>query len=207
MGARIPASVVRWGAGIVVILGLHLRLHQRWVDVGREYNLPAVFNAALFALAGWAALRNACRVGVAGAPWEWRVVGSAMVFAAIDEVVGIHEGITRVARWWTGVPTLKNIWMIPYVLALGSGFWILRPWWRRLRAQAPASADTVVFGLGCWVASFVFELGVQVYAVPVGLHDLFSCVEEALEMLGALMWYWAFLEARRTTDASGGRQP
>lgn len=181
--------------GIVVLLGVHSVSHRRWVDMDGEYNLPAMFSALLFALAGAAAARSARRVNRPwSAAWPWWLLACAMGFAAVDEVVGIHEYLTVLARRATGLDYLRNAWMMVYVPILGVGTYVLRPWWHALRRDHPVSAMGFALGLACWFVAYVVELAQRLWGlVPPESLRMAVGAEESFEMLGAWLWLYAGL--------------
>ncbi|GEM_PF-5077493 len=121
------------------------------------------------------------------------MVGAAMIFASVDEIVSLHEGITKCARDAAGGAEFHNVWMLVYIPIVVIGGKICMPWWRKLHRDNHQSALYFLLGLGMWFLSFLIELSVQWKWLPAVNTTPAILFEETLEMTGALLWFRACL--------------
>ena len=107
------------GFGLLDILGGHDRVFglARIFDVRREGNLPTFFSALTLLAAGIVAAAIAATYrrlrSLHAATWSW--ITAALVFAAVDEAVQVHELLSPPLRRTLGAGgPLYFAWVVPY---------------------------------------------------------------------------------------------
>lgn len=171
----------------------------RLFNLDREYNLPSLFSTGL--LGGCALLLRAIgqRAAALGDRWapSWRLLGGIFTFLALDEWFSIHEILILpdLAKW-AGLPGfLKQIWVIPAVIAVGWGAWRFWPFWRQLPPKLRGRSLLA----GCLYVSgaLLMEMVGGAYSADQGQQNLtyalLTVVEEVAEMLGTTLFLWALL--------------
>ena len=174
----------------------------RLFDLDGEYNIPSLFEALLFGFAGLAALANCRRRSTYF--WQWLFIGTALIFAGLDEFFCFHERVTSLASQAQHGAKLHNVWMLGYVPVLYGAIIFLKGMWREIKAVQARSAWLMVLALFCWFCSFPPELLVQWGILPERFWRFEIGFEELLEMSGSILLFYAFLSVPRSLSH---RQP
>lgn len=210
-GALIIALII-CDAGLVAVYALDIALRQpSWTvhllfDLDGEATIPAWFSSAQLLVAAWLFALAAGKTDYPEIPGLFlALVAVGFCFLSMDEIVGIHEGITRSFRDIDALPRFRGghgIW-IPFYLGAGALFAMLTaPYWIRLwRVER---RGTLLFGVG--VALFLAgAVGVEAssYEELRGLVNrsgyLWSvAIEEFLELAGASCICAAALKMNQT---------
>jgi hypothetical protein len=182
--ALIPSPMRRSAAVLlgvqVALTGLYaLNAHDvrgtRQFDMDGELNVPTWWSAALFILAGLAALGLArCNriTGRAVAPWT--LVGIGLLGLSLEEVAAIHEDVGTALG---GGSDEVSVWPLAYAPVVVAGTWLLL---RAIRELPRPLALIGVSGLACFVAVLGVELSALVSESAVSI-----AIEENLELLGS----------------------
>jgi hypothetical protein len=210
-----PASVA-WVLGsiaLVLVLAsvtgqliLYLTAHDHVLglpplfDVDRENSLPAAYSVFLLLFAAqllaFIALLERRRRGLR---WYWAMLAAGFLYMAFDEMVALHERLTRPVRELIGGDEFGIFyfaWVVPALLlvpVLGLIFlrFLLRLPPRTRRFMALAGSIFVGGALG-------IELIGGLYAETHGMknlgYKLLTTVEESLEMAGVIVFIWTLLD-------------
>ena len=171
---------------------------RRMFDLDGEQNVPAMYSSALLFLAGVLLLIMASCHRHCGEQdaWMWFALGGIFGYLAVDELVGLHERLSRVLRFVIpGRGLLRFTWVvaaIPGVALLGIVYrravWALpeRTRWQFILAGAVFIGGAVgIEMLGGWC----LESSGRGFAY----HALVA-VEESMEMLGVIIFIRALVE-------------
>ena len=164
-------------------------------DLDAEYNIPTYYESALFLLAACAAFKNRGRRSSPNFGY-WVFIGCALLYAAIDEVAGIHEAITGLTSQMLHGAQLHNIWMLIYIPVMYFGVRALKGLWFDLKRTKPVCAWLMVAALLAWSLTFPAELLVQWQVISDRYWHWEIAIEEFLEMNGSILLYAAFTLAR-----------
>jgi hypothetical protein len=206
-------QVVRYGLGIQNRVVNRL---EKWFFVDLEAGVPAWFSAVLLFLIGERLWRIGTAARADGDRWHrhWLWLGATFVYLSLDEVIQIHElgalltsvldmgGAFAIAAWVVlAIPLLLvfGVLFVPFFLAL--------PMWTRWAFVVSALVylgGAIGFEmLGALVADRVGVINTvtttvdgvttssQFLTVPSVTYAIIAGVEEALEMMGAVMFLGA----------------
>jgi len=162
--------------------------HLSIFDLDEEENFGTWFSSGILffsALLLWIRARDARQASEPGA-MGWTVLALGFVFLSVDEVVALHELMNSVLddTPWTAVA-------IPLVLALGAYFvpFLLRL--ERRTAILFAVAGMIYVGGAVGVEHFT-DADVN------SLHyNMWTALEEGMEMFGVILFIFALLEVQR----------
>jgi len=177
------------GLGVAVLAGVDAPA----LDLDEEKTVPAAFSALLLLATGVVGAeagrlaRQRDRAGLF-------ILAAMVVFLAVDEAFVIHERLERLThvQW--------HVLYLPVAAAVGVGWWLTLLLARRERA----GTWLLLGGAACWLASQVlehFSLGGDAsvsYAEYLQRsmetdYRIMIVAEEALEMVGSLLFLLAFL--------------
>lgn len=188
----------------VGLTGSYGELLYSYIDVTRESNVPAFWNAALLLLVSAAAVLVAYLTPGPAVGW-WIAAALAFVMS-LDETVQLHERLIGLGRWvqdavGTSIPTFG--WLIPGVLIAIAGattLWI----WSARRPPATRRAlrvAVVVYGSGAIVVEAVGGAVYRSWGAGAGYRAI-TGLEELLEMSGAALAVVAVLAMMRVRHSS-----
>jgi hypothetical protein len=196
-------------------------------NLDKEYNFPSYFSSMQLFLIGLVLmLLGPLTVGREQVPTWFLVLGGlGFVFLSADEMLGLHERLTRNLATLSWTPRFRDdhgIWIFVYFALLPV---ILLVVWRPLRALWRVRRSAILLGLvgvGVMVAGAVIvEIPSYIFALreTTGwIYPLQVAVEEFLEMVGATLILLSALRicldgamARSamavTAKAGGGHRP
>jgi len=195
LGRRVTPAGLAWTAGAgIALLGALGILHTAGaidapvLDLDDEYNVPAVYSAALLgAAAVLAVLYGAVRLDDGPRMRAGATLGAALLFLSADEFGQIHERLEDA----TGVDFM--VLYAPVVAVCGVAWlFVLRRLWPRVAPRL-----LFIGGAAAWVIAQLLEdlqwhddIGDGVHAEG---YDVMMVFEELLEMAGSLMFCLALL--------------
>lgn len=187
--------------------GSYGELIYNYVDVTREANVPAFWNAALLLLVAAAAVLVAYLSP--GRTIGWWVAAALAFLMSLDETVQIHEHLRGLGNWIQaalGISFPTFTWLIPGILIAAGGAATLWVW--SARQPTPTRRGlrlaVVLYGLGVVV---VEAIGGVVYR-RLGLGGEYRAVaglEELLEMTACVIALVAVLAMVVITHVDGSR--
>ncbi len=162
-----------------------------WIDT--ENNLPTLYQSLALGFAA-ALMFVLARVSPRLLPADrtrWRVLASAFVFLALDEILRIHETVGDTSSFHFGAAGLAIY--VPVVVLLGL-YWIplLRRLDGRLRWMLLAAAVLYVGGAGIIESVSQWHAGIAGKATP--LYVALATMEETLEMAGIAVLVYGLLD-------------
>ena len=178
----------------------HLPFQEDFVKkfaLNKEQNFPTLYSSlALFFSAVLLFIISHLKVKVKDRhAFQWRVLAGIFIFMALDEIIGLHELLSKPFHRLGFNGVLHNAWLVPgFVILLVfcisfARFFFHFP--RRMRNLLLLAALLFVGG------AFVMELIDGYYAFLHGKDNigyaLLSTIEECLEMLGVLVFIYALL--------------
>ena len=211
---RSPGKISRWlcvfvaffvlaGIGMELILAYHVEFFgcyklTHWFSLGAERSFPAWFSSGLLLLAGMLLGLIAVQKRRGGHPFalRWALLSVVFVALSLDEAVGLHENLCRVASGGRAKGFLAFWWVVPAgMLLVPFGLLYVRflmrlP--RRTLVLFLLSAGLYVGGaMGLEMVSAKF------YSVS-GQRDTFGylsamILEESMEMFGVVLFCHALL--------------
>ena len=170
----------------------------RLFDVNKEANLPAWFSSSVLlicALVLWSTARVKSAVGDRFAR-HWWVLAAAFLYLSLDELISLHEATSSIIRSRLGVGeegALSQAWVLlaaPLVLLFALVY-------LRFLIHLPARVMFLTVAAGCtYVAG---ALGMELPGAYVRgtrgsesfTYAVMTTIEEALEMLGAVVFLYA----------------
>lgn len=199
LGAIMAALVVMHVAAMQANFNPALGLKERFgfhywqiafFDLDEEESFGTWFNSGILLIAAALLVHQARVVRAKGAPWHawWLVLGLGFCFLSIDEVAGMHEMMSTMMEEtpWTvvGFPILALVGLsyLPFL-------WHLR--WRTGLLFLLAGA---IYGGGA--------VGVEHFTdrEANSLHyNMWTALEEGMEMLGVILFIYALLDHMRGT--------
>lgn len=186
-------------------------LIMAFFDLDAEVNLPTWFQTLLTAAIGGLLLawRGELVVG-GGARWGWVLLGFAFLALSLDEMASLHEKLMGPMREIFSITSgpLLYAWVIPVGLLTLVLFLVLVPFLKSL-----PRATLIRF----LVAGFVFVSGALLLemvgaslATTLGdtaLYDGVTSLEEAMEMVGAVLFLRALLIHKECENREGAPRP
>jgi len=187
-------------AGLLLVIHIWLTFHHYlvsdipWVirqlfDVDEENNIPTWFSSANLMLTGAMTLLLAAGKWQQRDRWRlhWMLLGSGFLLLSLDEMAGLHESLNVVteASW--------AIYALPLVLVLILVF-------LRFLNHLPGRTASLFILSG--VVFLGGAVGVELYTEPYLYNDalntlaynLWTPVEEGMEMYGVILFQYALLE-------------
>jgi Flp pilus assembly protein TadD len=174
------------------------------VDLDQEHNLPTWFHSGLLALAALLALdvgrRESRLLALGGRSRSWALawlpVATLFAYLALDESLVIHEGFfTREVTAWLGPAspwTLTLAWLLVFTPGIvGMVVFLLASLGARVRLS-PRLTRWGALGLAAWVAALGLEGTAKTVFIPRNLYLLEVVLEESAEVLGTVLFAWAF---------------
>lgn len=171
-------------------------VRQIW-DVDEEDSFPTWYSAAALALTAAMLWVHALRRAEAADPWRWHWRGLAGGFLAlsIDEVAGMHETLNSV---------IEGTWVVPalVLMALIGGIYLsfLLHLPRRVAVRFVV-AGGIFLGGALGVEGFT-EVYKDNDALDTLAYNLWTAVEEGMEMAGVLVFLKALLDHMRTESGA-----
>jgi hypothetical protein len=198
---------------------------ERWFFVDLEMGVPAWLSASLLFLAGERLWRVGTAAQAHGSPWSrhWRVLAVVFVYLSLDELTEIHEQVIRPVKALLHLSgALAFAWVVvavPLLVVFAvvfSGFLLALPRWTRwafvisaacyvggavavemvgaaLAEQTGVVTTVVTIAGGVRTVTETLAIPTVTYAVVVG-------VEEALEMVGTVLFLGAVTVALADVD-------
>jgi hypothetical protein len=174
-----------------------LRLVRRFVGISGEQTVGAWFSASLLLACGLGLFAVAGHHHASGGPHvrRWRGLGAIFLFLSADEAIAFHE---EAGEWVKGVVETGGVllwaWVIPYaVLTLV----ITAAYHPLVHALPPAIRRQVTLAAALFVSGALGLEMVQAELVDARGHGgpvtILAVIEEACEMLGALLFLNALL--------------
>jgi len=207
--------VLSFAAGLLILVTLlsdlgitfddNMLLQQ--FDLKREGNLAVWYSSTILLLCGIAALAIAIRTSGDArwwAPTLWALVALVFLFISADESAQLHEKAARIftkrygsVRGLTDGASGDFAWLLlflPLILVFIASIAMLA--WSQLRHHASVRR-LLLAGALCWIGVVVAEF-VQAQLVRHGLErSIQGVIEEGLEVVGAMLFLFAFLEYLR----------
>lgn len=209
-----PWIVSRWllaaaacliGAHIVLQFGFHRYLgHEsvlglvRAFDVDREFNLPSFFSGLLLLYCALL-LHLVARISGRADPFgrHWRLLGWLFVFLAADEVLAIHERLSKPMQDLFDTSGLFAFaWIIPYGLAVIVLGIVLLPFLRSLplKTRGMFVAAAAVFLSGALGLEALGGRELEAAGEKTLHFAWLATAEEGLEMSGLILFSHALLQ-------------
>lgn len=172
-------------------------------DLDGEYNIPAFYSA----LAIWSSsillwqIYHYKRQQGNGEAHYWKVLCFVFVYLGLDEMASLHENFGRLAPLvWKLIPSLTHSrkWIAPFLPLLGLFAFYFLPFYLRLdhRTRLRLTLAGLVYVSGAIGVELLGAWYADQHQLPVLVRALFSALEEAMEMVGivlfirALLLYW-----------------
>lgn len=177
-------------------------------NMDHEFNIPTLFAVFLIGLAAFLLWVIAGHVASSGSPRQkqWRLLRNVFVFLAADEFFQFHEAFTIKQLKQLLPPFLSVVWIIPYCVALVVLLVCLRP---LIGSLSSRMRFLMVVSFAVFLAGAVGmeSLGhglvqlsiIRLHSIEYGL---ISCAEEALEMIGMIL----FVNALYDYSADSGQK-
>jgi hypothetical protein len=176
-------------------------------DLKREGNVAVWYSSAILLLCGIAATAIAIREAAGTRRWVpalWTLVALIFVFISADESAQLHEKAARIftqrygsVRGLTDGAAGDFAWLLlflPMIVIFIASVAILA--WSHLRDHARVRR-LLLAGALCWIGVVVAEF-VQAQLSRRGLErSIQGAIEEGLEVVGAMLFLFAFLEYLR----------
>ena len=169
-----------------------------------EVSIPTWYNQILLFIAGLLAAIIACvqkHEGGRKATHLWAILAASLIFLSIDEGASLHEPSTAIIQaqlLGVGVEVTRlSVWFTEGVIASAvfvlffSNLWLSIP--RRVRLLVLLAASTYACGV-VGIEVVTAELLPQMADRDSFAYALWVALEEGLEMLGASLFIYAFLE-------------
>ncbi len=167
-------------------------------DLDGEKNIPTFFSVVLLLLASLLLYIIAhARKASATDGVLWLLLSAIFLYLALDELVALHEHLTKTTRNVLGTSGLFYFaWVIPYGLGLLT---LLVVYWNFLHKIPSPHRNLIV------LAAAVYLLGAVGMELPAGreyeMHAgritgrfiAFSTIEETLEMFGLIIFIYALM--------------
>jgi len=193
MAVLIVAHVVAMQANFNPALGLKERFgfeywHLAIFDLDEEEGFGTWFSTGILAAAAALLLNQARVLRVQGAAWRlwWQVLGIGFCVLSIDEVVGIHEYANTLLE---GTPWTVVGFAIFVVVALA---YLPFLWHHRWRTAILFALAGVIYGGGAVGIEHFTDSDVN------SLHyNMWTTLEEGMEMLGVILFIYAVLDHMR----------
>lgn len=178
------------------------------IDLDEEYNIPTLFSVVLLILASATAYAS-CKLlppETVSRKWGWYLLSIGFLAMSVDEFVGIHDRIGKIAtQIWGDAAfhgTFRFVWPIPALALLIVLACVFIPFLRHmpttLRRRLCISGFAYVFGavgmemIGGWYYEDVANGNHSDFG-----YSLLTIVEEALEMTGIILFISTLLREIR----------
>lgn len=199
LSAIMAALVVMHVAAMQVNFNPALGLKERFgihywqiafFDLDEEESFGTWFNSGILLIAAALLVHQARVVRAQGAPWQawWLVLGLGFCFLSIDEIAGMHEFMNTVMEEtpWTvvGFPILALVGLsyLPFL------------WHHRWRTGLLFLLAGAIYGGGAVGVEHLTDREVN------SLHyNMWTALEEGMEMLGVILFIYALLDHMRGT--------
>ena len=198
MAALVVGHVVAMQANFNPALGLKERFgFHYWqiafFDLDEEESFGTWFSSGILMMAAALLVHQARVVRANGAPWHvwWLVLGIGFCFLSLDEVAGMHEFMNTMMEDtpWTvvGFP----------ILALVGFSYLGFLWHHRWRTGLLFLLAGAVYGGGAVGVEHFTDSDVN------SLHyNMWTALEEGMEMLGVILFIYAILDYMRGPDGA-----